>query len=197
MRVLANALLIVLGMMAAGCATLTKGTSQTVTVGTDPAGAICTLTRDGKTVAIVNPTPGSVPVDKAQGTITVLCTKEKFEDASGAMASEFQAMTFGNILLGGIIGVVVDAASGAMHQYPDAVTITMVPVEFPSIPERDAFFDRLLATLNREVAELKERIRKKCRADQCEAELNAATRGAETQANEIERRRSLAKVAET
>ena len=40
------------------------------------------------------------------------------------MASEFQAMTFGNILFGGLIGVVVDAASGATHEYPPLVTIT-------------------------------------------------------------------------
>ncbi len=41
-----------------GCATLTKGSDQTITVTTDPSGATCTISREGKTVAVVNPTPG-------------------------------------------------------------------------------------------------------------------------------------------
>lgn len=40
-----------------------------MTVDTDPSGAMYMLTRDAKLVAIVNPTPGSVPVVKAQGTL--------------------------------------------------------------------------------------------------------------------------------
>jgi len=32
-------------------------------------------------------------------------------------------MTFGNTLLGGIIDIAIDAASGAMYQYSDSVTI--------------------------------------------------------------------------
>lgn len=34
------------------------------------------------------------------------------------MASEFQTMTFGIILFGGLIGIAVDAASGAMQSTP-------------------------------------------------------------------------------
>ena len=45
-------------------------------------------------------------------------------------------MTFGNILFGGIIGIAVDAASGAMHQYPDSVTITLIPDEFATAEAR-------------------------------------------------------------
>jgi hypothetical protein len=45
------------------------------------------------------------------------------QEAAGNLASEFQAMTFGNTLLGGIIDIAIDAASGAMHQYSDSVTI--------------------------------------------------------------------------
>jgi hypothetical protein len=156
-------LLLAIAALSAGCATLTKGTSQTVTVNTDPSGAMCAMTRDAKTVAVVNSTPGSVPVEKARGTIALLCKKQVFLDAAGTLAAEFQAMTFGNILFGGIIGVVVDAASGAMNRYPESVTITLIPEEFTSIEERDAFFDRMRASLAQEAAEVKERISKVCR----------------------------------
>jgi hypothetical protein len=190
-----NGLLLSLVMMTTGCATLTKGTSQAVTVDTDPSGAICTLTRDAKPLAIVNPTPGSVPVEKAQGTISVACTKQGFLEAAGNLASEFQAMTFGNILFGGVVGIVVDAASGAMHRYPDRVTITLIPAEFTTVKARDEFFDRMRAALEREAAEVKERVDQTCTRGDCDRQLAAAEAGRTEKLAEIERRRSSAVIA--
>jgi len=190
-----NGLLALLVVLTSGCATLTKGTSQAVTVDTDPSGATCTLTRDAKPVAIVNPTPGSVPVEKAHGTIAIACKKQGYLEAAGNLASEFQAMTFGNILFGGLVGVVVDAASGAMHQYPDMVTITLIPAEFGTVQARDEFFDRMRAALEREAAEVKDRIDKKCARSDCDRQLAAADAGKAEKLAEIEQRRALAKIA--
>jgi len=190
-----NGLLALLVVLTSGCATLTKGTSQAVTVDTDPSGATCTLTRDAKPVAIVNPTPGSVPVEKAHGTIAIACKKQGYLEAAGNLASEFQAMTFGNILFGGLVGVVVDAASGAMHQYPDMVTITLIPAEFGTVQARDEFFDRMRAVLEREAAEVKDRIDKKCARSDCDRQLAAADAGKAEKLAEIEQRRASAKIA--
>jgi hypothetical protein len=187
--------LLSIAVLSSGCATLTKGTSQTVTVDTDPSGAVCTLTRDAKPVAIVNPTPGSVPVDKGQGTIAIACRKPGYLEAAGNLASEFQAMTFGNILFGGIVGVVVDAASGAMHRYPDRVTITLIPDEFGTVQARDEFFDRMRVALDREAAEVKERIDKTCARGNCDRELSAADAGRVEKVSEIERLRAAARIA--
>ena len=44
-------------------------------------------------------------------------------------------MTFGNILFGGIIGVAVDASSGAMNEYPSSVTVRLIPEETPDLPD--------------------------------------------------------------
>jgi len=186
--------LLLFAALSAGCATLTKGSSQAITVNTDPSGAMCTMTRDAKPVAVVNSTPGSVPVEKARGTIAVLCQKQGYQDAAGALAAEFQPMTFGNILFGGIVGVVVDAASGAMNQYPESVTISLIPEEFASIDERDAFFDRMRASLEREAAEVKERISKMCRDYDCPRELSAADKATAVKLAEIEQKRALARV---
>jgi len=177
-----------------GCATITKGTQQTVTVNTDPAGAACTLTRDGKPLAVVNPTPGSMPIEKGMGPVAIACKRPGYQDAEGTMTSEFQAMTFGNILFGGLIGVAVDAASGAMHEYPAMVTITMIPEEFASIAERDAFFEKMKATLAQEAAEVKERINKQCRDTQCASELAAADAATKAKLAEIEQKKALARV---
>jgi len=195
MRTIPCCLVLSLALLASGCATLIKGTSQTVTVNTDPAGALCTFTRDARTVAVVNPTPGSVPVEKANGSIAISCRKQGFQDAEGSLASEFQPMTFGNILLGGIVGVVVDAASGAMNQYPETVTITLVPAEFATIADRDAFFDRMRASLEQEVGEATERINRMCTPTNCASQLAAAGTATAQKLVEIEKRRGSAKVA--
>ena len=62
-----------------GCATVVKGTDQSVTVITDPNGAICELERDGTTIAVINPTPGSAQVDRDKDTILVTCEQEDYE----------------------------------------------------------------------------------------------------------------------
>ncbi len=187
--------LLALVLSASGCATLTKGGSQTVTVDTDPSGATCALTRDAKPLAVVNPTPGSVPVEKAKGTIAIACTKQGYLEAAGNLASEFQAMTFGNILFGGIVGIVVDAASGAMHEYPAAVTITLIPDAFATTAARDEFFDRMRSALEREAAEVKDRIDQRCARGDCERQLAAAEAGKAEKLAEIEQRRAAAKIA--
>jgi hypothetical protein len=107
------------------CATVTTGTTTNISVLTDPAGAACTLTRQGEVVGVVNPTPGTVRVSNSIHQIDVRCVLSGFEPGLGVIPADFQAMTLGNILLGGIVGVVVDAASGAVARYPGSITISM------------------------------------------------------------------------
>jgi hypothetical protein len=187
-------LLVVLGTMLAGCATVVSGTTQTIGVNTDPEGADCQFTRKGVLVGRVNPTPGTIQIGKDYESVSVLCQKEGFDDTAGVIGSEFQAMTLGNILLGGIIGVVVDAASGAMTKYPDVVTFTLIPKIFDSEATRDKFFADMRDTFLTEYAEVVARIKAKCSPDACENDLKAAEAGRDSRLAEIEKRRLLAKV---
>lgn len=179
--------------LASGCASITKGTSQSVTVNTEPAGANCILSRDGQQIAVVNPTPGTIQVGKASGTISILCKKTRYQDAAGTLASSFQSMTFGNIIFGGIIGVAVDASTGAMHEYPPMITVTLVPEEFPSVGDRDRFFDAMKASLLQEAKEVKDRIKASC-TNNCEDQVKAVDEGVATKLKEIEERRFSSKV---
>lgn len=145
-----------------GCATLTTSSSQTVTLTTDPAGAACTFRREGKVVGIINPTPGSLMVSKSHTTIDVACVKDGYVDAVGSVGSRFQAMTFGNILFGGIVGVVIDAASGATAEYEPQITIRLTPSEFADAPARDRFFDEQRATLVAQAKQVRQRIAGNC-----------------------------------
>ncbi len=182
---------ILIAFSASGCATIVKGSSDTVTVDTRPPGAVCELKRDGQTIAIINPTPGSISVSKSKYDINVRCEKEEFEDAVGVVGSEFQAMTFGNILFGGLIGVAVDAGSGALNEYPPIVTITLVPKEFENEIERDEFFDDMRDEFLVQYEQTIARIKVKCGDDQalCDEQLQAAERARVKKFQEIEDRR--------
>jgi len=123
-HMLKNILVLPLALLSA-CATLVNGTSQTVTVSTTPPGASCTLDRVGTRVGAVSITPGSVRLDKSKNDLSVTCNKEGFQTATVAHAPSFSGATFGNLIAGGVIGVVVDAASGANYSYPDDIRIDM------------------------------------------------------------------------
>ncbi|MEQ1717986.1 MAG: hypothetical protein ABL907_18760 [Hyphomicrobium sp.] len=111
-----------------GCASITKGTTQSISLDTPGApGASCTLTSEGigsKTVS----TPATLMLDKSQHNVAVACKKECYQDGVGIIASSTESMTAGNILVGGVVGLAVDAASGAMNKYNDVNQIAMVPV---------------------------------------------------------------------
>lgn len=118
---------IALGLTLPACSTIVEGTDQQVTVITDPSGASCTLSREGSVIGVVNPTPGSIQVDKSKNAIAVRCEREGYQPTAGTLSSEFEGMTFGNILFGGLIGVAVDASSGAMNEYPPSITLILTP----------------------------------------------------------------------
>lgn len=165
LKVLSCVLGIVVLAISSGCATIVKGTDQTITVATDPAGATCTLERDGTTIGVVNPTPGSVNIDKSKDRITINCEKDGFEQSTGSLSAKFQGMTFGNILFGGLIGVAIDAGSGAMSEYPDSLDVILIPTSFATIADRDAFYDRIRADANRLAADAAAKVQDTCAPD--------------------------------
>ncbi len=116
------------------CATVVEGTSDTVTLSTTPAGATCTVDRNGERVAAVAATPGSVRISKSRHDLNVTCTKEGYQLATTAASSRFTGSTFGNVIAGGVIGVVVDAASGANNRYPSDVRIELAENPAPPPP---------------------------------------------------------------
>jgi hypothetical protein len=112
-----------------GCATIVKGTTQSVAIETPGApGAKCTLSSSSvSNVTLV--TPASVVIQKGAESVRVLCKKECFDDGIGLITSGTEAMAAGNIIAGGVIGLGIDAASGAMNKYNEQNQITMVPIK--------------------------------------------------------------------
>lgn len=118
--------LTIIAMLAlAGCATIVEGTSQEIMVNTTPAGASCTLNREGQTIGQINATPGAVVVKKTKYDLTIICNKKGYEQATYINNSGSEGATFGNIILGGGIGWAVDSANGSDNKYTSPVNITL------------------------------------------------------------------------
>lgn len=116
-------------MLFAGCSSIIEGTSQEITVNTNPSGADCSLIREGISIAHVNPTPGAATIKKTKHDITIECDLEGYQKATFLNNSGAAGATFGNIVLGGGIGWAVDSAAGADNKYETPVNITLVPDE--------------------------------------------------------------------
>lgn len=109
----------------AGCATMTRGTTQTVAINTPGVeGATCTLISSaiGSQTVI---TPSTITLAKGSDSVSIRCTKECYNDGVGTLASNMEGMAAGNIIMGGPIGLGVDAASGAMNKYSPQADIIM------------------------------------------------------------------------
>lgn len=111
----------------AGCASITSGTTQSINISSTPDEADCVLFREGKQIATVR-TPAPVTVSRTSKAIRVVCNKPGYNAGESALDAQMEAATMGNLILGGAVGLVVDAASGASQRYPGFVTVGLTPV---------------------------------------------------------------------
>ena len=116
-------------LAAAGCATITRGTIEALTIETDPAGATAHLSNGMQCT-----TPCAVLV-KRRGDIVVTVEKAGYETVQATVTSSVQADgatgIAGNYFLGpvGIIGAVVDSRGGAtLSRQPNPLVIRMAPL---------------------------------------------------------------------
>jgi len=123
--------------MLTGCATIVSGTQQNMFIDTPHVnGAECKL-NDSKNGSWYLPsTPGSVSVLKGNGPMNVTCTKKGYETTSISVEETFAGATLGNVILGGGVGIFVDAVSGAAQIYPDKVIVWMQPKHWASASDR-------------------------------------------------------------
>jgi len=110
-----------------GCASLTGSKNQPIAItaiceAEQVQAANCTVTND-KGVIYVS-TPGTAFVNKSTSDLTVSCTKDKVQSNSAIVKSSSNTNVWGNILMGGPIGLAIDAGTGAGFDYPNSVNVT-------------------------------------------------------------------------
>ena len=134
LRLMACAAVIIAATQLGACASIVEGSSQSVLVTTPGVqDATCTLTSPEIGAQVVH-TPGSLTLSKSKHDVQVSCTKQGYNDGAGTITSNFEGMTLGNLLLGGIIGVGIDAASGAMNKYQPQVAVMMTKKDGTDTP---------------------------------------------------------------
>jgi hypothetical protein len=128
-----NILALCATILLAGCASVTRGTTENLSISSTPSGAQADVTGlDAPTSCV---TPCAIVV-KRNADISVTVHKDGYEpqivpltkEISGGGAAGFA----GNILLGGLIGAGVDAYNGAaMDHKPNPVIVTLQPAAPP------------------------------------------------------------------
>lgn len=122
-------LAITLAALATGCASVTGSPHQSIAIETrdhtgDPVGgANCELINNKGRWLLT--TPGSVTVNKSNQDMYVTCTKEGLDTARQTVISETRGAMFGNIIIGGGIGALIDHSSGAAYDYPASLLIVL------------------------------------------------------------------------
>jgi hypothetical protein len=114
-----------------GCASITRGTTENLSISSTPSGAQADIT--GLDVPTACVTPCAVLV-KRNADITITVNKEGYEPQIVPLTKEIPgtgaAGFAGNILAGGLIGMGVDAATGAAQDHkPNPVIVTLQPIQ--------------------------------------------------------------------
>lgn len=114
-----------------GCATVTNGRTQPVSVQTfqnavEIVDARCTLTV-GNNAPVFVTTPGTVPVRRSSHPLRVDCHKDGVGAGIQSFESSTSKATAGNILFGAslLVALPTDYITGAAYKYPDLLKIEL------------------------------------------------------------------------
>ena len=105
------------------CATLTKDESQPVAFSSEPQGAQVSVNS-----MPMGTTPTTIMVKRKMGTTMIDIYKEGYHRETFPLDKSVAAMTFGNIIFGGFIGLGVDVATGKATDYQNSVHISLRPL---------------------------------------------------------------------
>ncbi len=113
-------------VLTTGCATITRGTTEAWTVQTEPSGAAVSLSTGDECIS-----PCTLKL-KRKLPFTVTLLKQGYAkvttDVISQIAGAGAAGMAGNVLVGGIIGVGIDAASGATKELkPNPLVVALEP----------------------------------------------------------------------
>ena len=103
-----------------GCATIVHGGRQKIPVKSTPSGATVTINK-----IRVN-TPGVIKLSRFEPTAVLRFEKEGYEPVEVTLVRTMDGWIWGNVAIGGIIGVAIDFATGAAYQLsPNQVNVTL------------------------------------------------------------------------
>lgn len=121
-----NMVAALMALQLTACASIVDGTKQEVQVQTPGAScAQCEFT-NSKGSYQSSCTPQKITVKRAYGPLTGTCVAPGLTGKS-EYESKTKGWFFGNILIGGLIGMGVDALTGSAWDYPETLSVQMTP----------------------------------------------------------------------
>lgn len=117
--------LVVLSMFMFSCATILHGTKEKMSVDSDPIDAQITVETVGGVEVYTGYTPAKFTLEKKHE-YNVIVKLDGYKEEKIFVSKKFDAVTLGNIICGGVIGIIVDAANGAMYQLrPNTIVVNL------------------------------------------------------------------------
>ena len=111
----------VLSVTIFGCAAIIHGTKQKIPVNSSPSGAKVIVMGAHKAS-----TPAVIELSRSESNIVLRFEKDGYEPVDVAITRSVDGWIVGNIIFGGIIGLVVDFASGAAYKLtPNEVSVNL------------------------------------------------------------------------
>ena len=118
-------LIILITTFFVGCATIIHGTTQEISITSTPEAADVTIKTAGGAISSTGTTPATFELSR-KNEYDVFINLAGYQEESVHINKEFDALYLGNILCGGIVGLIVDAANGAMNNLePSVINVTL------------------------------------------------------------------------
>lgn len=140
-RQISLAVVVVASLLSSGCATITRGTTQPWTVDSSPTGAVASLSNGERCE-----TPCTLTLKRKHAFAVEVC-KAGYRTVNTAVMSGISGAgatgMAGNVLVGGLIGIGIDAATGATKNLSPSPLMIELAAEtegctnpsFPAVPE--------------------------------------------------------------
>jgi hypothetical protein len=114
-KIIAGLLSVVILITVFSCASIVNGTKQDVRINSDPTGAQVSIN------GVKYTTPAVIKL-KRGSKHSLTFTKEGYEPVTLKIDKKFNSWVFGNLIFGGVIGLIVDFSNGAAYKLsPDQV----------------------------------------------------------------------------
>ena len=131
--------LLIVPLIFTGCASILDGGSKSVHLNSNPAGAKVTISNDEGKIVLVQTTPAIVNLARSSGYFRgedyrLIFEAPGYSPYETRITSEIDGWYFGNILFGGLIGMLaVDPLTGDMYTLsPREINCSLTPSNLPA-----------------------------------------------------------------
>jgi hypothetical protein len=109
-----------------GCASIISGTKQDVLITSSPDQATLNIKNMNGMMVFQGKTPATVNLERNNSYI-VTVSLPGYKDSQVSINRDFNFVFLGNLICGGLLGMIIDAVDGAMYQLePNILSVTLV-----------------------------------------------------------------------